>query len=76
MKFNDASKVAERYFGKPRVKGSHNIYSMPWTGNPRVNIQNVGGYVNPYQIGQLLEAIDKLEETSKNTEGASEDDQA
>ena len=61
VRFEDASKVAEHYFGKPRVKGSHNVYKMPWPGDPRINIQNVGGQVDSYQIEQLLEAIDKLE---------------
>ena len=34
VKFCDASKVADHYFGKPRVKGSHNVYTMPWAGFP------------------------------------------
>ena len=61
VKYRDASKVAEHYFGKPRVRGSHSVYTMPWAGFPRVNLQNVGGYVDSYQIAQLLDAIDKLE---------------
>jgi hypothetical protein len=34
---------------------------MPWQGDPRVNIQDHGGEAKPYQVRQVLAAIDKLE---------------
>jgi len=60
----DLHAVCVEYFGEPRKgSGSHvAIFKMPWPGNPRVNIQ--GGRdtrAKPYQVKQVLEAIDRLE---------------
>ncbi|MEO7760863.1 MAG: toxin HicA, partial [Casimicrobiaceae bacterium] len=33
----------------------------PWPGDPRVNIQGAKGKAKPYQVRQILQAIDKLE---------------
>lgn len=61
VSFNDALKVAEHYFGKPRNKGtSHYVFKMTWPGDPRVNLQRDGQYAKPYQVRQLLAAIDLL----------------
>ncbi len=61
VRFSDALKVAERYFGAPRKSGSHYIFKMPWPGDPRVNLQEAkGGGAKPYQVRQLLAAIDRL----------------
>ena len=50
-------------FGRPRTSGgSHALYKTPWTGDPRVNIQNDHGKAKPYQVRQVLAAIDKKEE--------------
>ncbi|MCZ2117685.1 MULTISPECIES: hypothetical protein [Corynebacterium] len=35
-------------------------YKTPWPGDPRVNIQNAKGKAKPYQVNQVLEAIEKL----------------
>jgi len=35
---------------------------MPWTGDPRVNIQNDHGNAKAYQVKQVLKAIAKLKE--------------
>ena len=60
--FNDLCKVCAKYFGKPRQSGtSHRIYKTPWQGDPRVNIQNDRGKSKPYQVRQVLLAIDRLE---------------
>lgn len=61
VRFSDALSVAQHYFGPPRVHGSHYVFRMPWHDDPRVNIQNRDGYVAPYQIKQLLKAIDRME---------------
>ena len=60
--FSDASKVCEYHFGEPRNNGtSHYVYKMPWQGDPRINIQKArGGKAKPYQIAQILQAIDRL----------------
>ena len=62
VRFADLRKVCEAFFGEPRQNGtSHLIFKMPWQGNPRVNIQDAGGKAKPYQVRQVLQAIDKLE---------------
>ena len=59
--FNDLMHVCQTYFGKPRQSGSsHAIFKTPWPGDPRVNIQNAKGKAKPYQVRQVLQAIDKL----------------
>jgi len=64
IRFTDFRKICESFFGKPRQKGtSHLIFKTPWPGDPRVNIQNAGGKAKPYQVRQVLQAIDKLENT-------------
>lgn len=60
VKFRDAVKVAEHFFGEGRVSGSHHIFSMPWPGDPRVNLQNSGGKAKAYQVRQLLEAVERI----------------
>ena len=62
VRFADLKKVCETYFGKPRQTGSsHMIFKTPWPGDPRVNIQNDRGQAKPYQVRQVLQAIDRLE---------------
>jgi hypothetical protein len=61
VRFIDLQKVCVHYFGKPRLaSGSHVVYKMPWLGDPRINIQNIQGKAKPYQVRQVLSAIDKL----------------
>ncbi len=60
VSFSDALAVAEHYFGEPRVSGSHHVFKMPWPRDPRVNLQKANGGAKPYQVRQLLAAIDKL----------------
>ncbi|MGW8431330.1 toxin HicA [Curtobacterium citreum] len=62
VKFSDLEKVCRHYFGKPRQTGtSHQVYKMPWPGDPRVNIQNDHSKAKAYQVRQVLAAIDKKE---------------
>ncbi len=61
VRFADLSKVCDHYFGEPRQQGtSHRVYRMPWQGDPRVNIQDDHGKAKPYQVRQVLAAIEKL----------------
>lgn len=39
---------------------SHHVYRTPWTGDPRVNIQNRGGMVSPYQARQMIAAVERV----------------
>jgi hypothetical protein len=60
VRFADACKVADHYFGKPRHAGtSHRVWKMPWAGDPRVNMQEEGGKAKRYQVEQLVAAIDR-----------------
>jgi hypothetical protein len=64
ISFTDAVKLATAYFGEPRSgSGSHvAIFKMPWQGDPRVNLQNKDGKAKPYQVTQMLKAIDRMKE--------------
>lgn len=62
VRFTDLCKVCDHYFGKAHMSGSsHRVYKTPWPGDPRVNIQNAKGKAKPYQVRQVLLAIQKLE---------------
>jgi hypothetical protein len=64
LSFTDAVKLTTSYFGEPRSgSGSHvAIFKMPWQGDPRINLQNKDGKAKPYQVTQILKAIDRLKE--------------
>jgi len=67
LDFKDLVKVCRAKLGEPRQAGSsHMIFKMPWFGEPRINIQNANGKAKPYQIRQVLLAIDKLENLTGN----------
>jgi hypothetical protein len=62
VRYEDLNKVCEHYFGPPRTTGgSHAVFRTPWPGDPRVNTQNDKGKAKPYQVRQVLAAIDKKE---------------
>jgi len=60
VKFDDLRKICTKYFGNPRIKGSHHIFKTPWRGDPRINIQKEGKMAKPYQIKLVLKALEKL----------------
>ncbi|MEV6344646.1 toxin HicA [Actinoplanes sp. NPDC051851] len=65
VRFADLLFGFRHYFGEPRSQGtSHYVFKMPWPGDPRVNIQDKGGKAKPYQVKQVLTAIEKLGERS------------
>ena len=67
VRFADLAKVCDHYFGKPRQAGtSHRVYRTPWSGDPRVNIQSAKGKAKPYQVRQVLSAIEKLLESGRH----------
>jgi hypothetical protein len=69
IRFADLYKVCVAYFGEPRQSGSsHAVFKTPWPGDPRVNIQNFRGKAKPYQVRQVLLALERMqgkEETEK-----------
>ena len=61
VRFKALLAICIKYFGEPRVTGSHHIFKMPWAGQPRINLQRDGKMAKPYQVKQVLEAIQKWE---------------
>jgi hypothetical protein len=65
IRFADLYKVCVVYFGKPRHSASsHAVFKTPWPGDPRVNIQNDKGKAKPYQVRQVLLAVERLQENN------------
>jgi len=60
VRFVDALKVCEAYFGTPRIHGSHHVFKTPWRGDPRLNLQKDGNKAKRYQVMQILRALDQL----------------
>jgi hypothetical protein len=50
------------FFGEPRIRGSHHIFTMPWAGDPRINLQEDGNQAKPCQVQQVIRALKKLKE--------------
>ncbi len=69
IRFSDLCKVCDFFFGQPRQSGtSHRVYKTPWSGDPRVNIQNAKGMAKAYQVRQVLKAIERLESQDASEE--------
>lgn len=61
VRFVELKMICTYYFGEPRQRGSsHCVFKTPWSGDPRVNIQNDKGKAKVYQVRQVLNAIGKL----------------
>ena len=60
VKFNELLAICIKYFGTPRVKGSHHIFKTPWKGDPRINIQKDSNMAKPYQVKKVIKALKKL----------------
>ena len=65
VRFRDLVALCERHFGPPRVKGGHHIFKMPWSGDPRANIQKDGKMAKPYQVRAVAKAIEKLRQEGR-----------
>ena len=66
IRFADLYKVCMAYFGEPRQSASsHAVFKTPWPGDPRVNIQNDKGRAKPYQVRQVLLAVERLQEMDR-----------
>jgi len=75
IRYADLRKVCVEYFGEPRQSGtSHAIFKTPWSGDPRINIQNDRGKARAYQVRQVLLAIDKLKEVQREAHSKQEQD--
>lgn len=58
VRFRDLLKVAEHFFGEPRIHGSHYVFHNVWSDDPRIVLQRDGASAKPYQVKQVLKAID------------------
>jgi hypothetical protein len=65
--FADLPRICKKYFGKPRIRGSHYIFKTPWRGDPRINLQKVDKMAKSYQVRDVKKAIEKME-AKKNEE--------
>jgi len=62
VRFTDLCRICDHFFGAVRqTGGSHRVYRTPWTGDPRVNVQNRQGKAKAYQVRQIIKAIERLE---------------
>ncbi len=59
-------RVCQENFGNPRIRGSHHIFKTPWKGDPRINLQAQRGNAIGYQVDQVVEALQKLQETQES----------
>ena len=70
VRFADLAKLCDECFGEPRQRGtSHRVYRMPWKGDPRVNIQSHKGMAKPYQVLQVLKAVERLKQGESSDRG-------
>ena len=65
VKFSDLLNLCIKYFGKPRIRGSHHIFKTAWKGDPRINLQKDGKMAKTYQVKLVLKAIQKIEEKNE-----------
>ena len=66
VRYADLYKVCVAHFGEPRQRASsHAVFKTPWPGDPRVNIQNAKGKAKPYQVRQVLLALERLREQDR-----------
>jgi hypothetical protein len=62
MPFRRLKAICDRFFGAPRIKGSHHIYATGITEIPYVNIQSKKGKAKPYQVRQVRRALEIMRE--------------
>ena len=62
LRFRTLVALCTHFFGEPHIRGSHHIFTMPWAGDPRINLQADGNQAKPYQVHQVLRALQKLKE--------------
>jgi len=58
-------RVCQKYFAGERIKCSHHMFKTPWPGDPRINLQEVRGNAKPYQVEQVIAALERLKEMNK-----------
>jgi hypothetical protein len=64
-RFASLVRICQENFGCERIKGSHHIFKTPWPGDPRINLQKVRGSAKPYQVEQVIAALERLREMER-----------
>lgn len=69
-RYRDLCKVCDEYFGTAKQKGSsHRVYEIGLPGEPPINIQEgKNGKAKPYQVKQVLRAIEAVERSKAREE--------
>ena len=64
IRFSRLAQICDQFFGSPRRRGtSHLVFRTPWSGDPRVNIQEGrNGLAKAYQVRQVIKALERLEQ--------------
>ncbi|HKG45429.1 MAG TPA: hypothetical protein VKB02_01785 [Pyrinomonadaceae bacterium] len=62
IQFAYLARLCQEHFGRERINGSHHIFKTPWQGDPRINLQRVRGKAKPYQVEQVISALERLRE--------------
>jgi hypothetical protein len=60
IRFEKLRQLCEQHFGSPRQSASHLIFRTPWPNDPFINIQSDQGKAKPYQVRQVVRAIQRL----------------
>lgn len=60
VRFAYLVRICQEYFGCERIRGSHHIFKTPWSGDPRINLQRDGSKAKPYQVDQVIAALERL----------------
>ena len=60
VRFAYLIRICQEHFGCERIRGSHHIFKTPWPGDPRINLQRDGSKAKPYQVDQVIAALERL----------------
>ena len=68
VRFERLLVICKHFFGEYRNKGSsHHIFKVPWSGDPRINLQKDGSKAKSYQVKQVIKCLERLEEIQNAT---------
>src|ERR1044072_6774844 len=60
IRFAYLVRLCQEHFGCERIRGSHHIFKTPWPGDPRIDLQRDGSKAKPYQVDQVIAALERL----------------
>ena len=58
IRFRQLLRLCAQFFGEPRIRGSHHIFTHPDISE-LLNLQEVRGEAKPYQIRQFLRLVER-----------------